>query len=941
MARGRKRNNDKLGSKPVSLIEEGGEDLVDTHFGQQLLPGQGAPEAASGNPYDQFDMSASEIEVDIGGGGTTSSTMDDGTNITWLPGGEIEVDLGGGGGSLADAAQEIGSPDDHGANLALHLTETDLNKIAADLIEYVDADVQSMAPWRRRLAAGLAVLGLTDTTDGGLPFPGASTVTHPLAAESIVQFNARAMPELMPPGGPVKGMVLGEKTEQKEDKALRVEQHMNYQITVEDEGNYEEMDQLLFYLPMAGQAFKKTYFDEELQYTTSKFVRGEDVIMPYTATSFEDSPRFSHKFMLHTDQIKVRMKSGLYRTIDISSPVDETVSSNIIVNNTQNLYDKADGKERHMAYTDPRHELYEVYLKYDLPQPFADPDGIARHYIITLDYSAQKVLSIYRNWRKGDTLKRRRKYFAPYKYFPGTGCHGWGMFHIIGGLAEACTGSVRALLDSASFATLQGGFKSKDARMSGDSIVLKPGEWQDVDLTAEELSKAFYTPPFKEPSRALFELLSILEDNGRRFAGTTEAVVGDAPSNGPVGTTVAMIEQGTKVMTGIHRRLHRAQAKEFRIRAEINAEFLPDSPITFSYGGKSMQITRAEYADAGVDVVPVSDPNIVSSAQRIAIAQSVVQLANEHPDIYNKVKAHERMLRSLGVDQPQDILITEEEIPRADAVCEGSRMLAGKKIKAFADQNHDAHQAIHMAQIEYYKTLPDAQIAQKLTMDMIEHYARHEAYRLYNLTQQAMGVKLPEVDLYAEDSGASMPPELENEVSDLAARMINNIMEFYQQRQAPPPEDAKTAAEIKRKDVAAAADEKRKQLEFEADESRKDAAFANEQKRREIGGAQEGERREADAEQSRKLKAKDAEAKQAAGKGGKGDKKAAPAGDKGEGEGEGEAIDTKQIVEVLGQIVKKVTDIEQRQNQMMQAMGGAAPAAAADPAAQQQPPAGA
>lgn len=736
--------------------------------------------------------------------------------------------------------EEPEEDDGHDENLAEYISESELNLMADEILDMIAADEESMEPWRRKMEMGLRIMGITQPTEGELPFNGAATMTHPMISEATVQFNARAYQEIMPPTGPCKGKVEGDETDEKREQADRVEDHMNHQLTVEDEGYAEEIDQLLFYLPLAGSAFTKTYHDPTLMITTSRFIRAESMVIPYTATSLANSPRYGERIFIERNEMRKRMASGMYRDIDLVDPEDEGGETN--EDELVAYYSEAEGRERSWDDDDPRHTVYEEYIEWDLPG-FEDkdkrgrPTGIALPYIITIDYRSRRILSIYRNWRRDDAFRRKRRYHTHWKYLPGLGMLGFGLIHHIGGLADACTGSVRALLDSAAFATLQGGFKAKEARLKSGTITLTPGVWEDVDLTAEELQKAFYTPPFKEPSTALFELLKIMEENGRRFAGTTEAVVGDATNSGPVGTTVALIEQGTKVMSGIHRRLHRAQADEFRIRAEVNAETLPEGYIYYDTAGGHKYITADDYSNRQVSVVPVSDPNIVSATQRIAISQAMKDLATENPTLYKPIKVHTRLLEDLGVDNPDEYLVDDQARYRFDPVSEGSRLMAQKPIHAFLDQNHEAHIAVHMAQIDYYRTLPPDQ-ATVLIMAMTEHLAKHEGYRVYQMvSQQALqltGQPLPTLDLYDDDPDNQMPPEVENAVTEQVSRFVGQLLAqaqqmAMQQQTQNNPEMMKAQAEEDRKQKAFDADESRKQMAWENEESRKAKSIQDKQ----------------------------------------------------------------------------------------------------------------
>ncbi|MGZ8432787.1 MAG: hypothetical protein ACXWYM_00385 [Candidatus Binatia bacterium] len=724
---------------------------------------------------------------------------------------------------------------DHDENLASLLEDSALYLIADDIIKKTEADIESRSQWNDRLRTGMEIMGIVSVTDDKLPFSGAAAAVHPLIAESVVQFNARAQAELLPPTGPCKGYIIGDETDEAREQADRMERHMNYQMTEEDEGYFDELDTMLFYLPLAGSAFTKTYFDNNLYTTTTRFVKAEQMAVPYTARSMRNAGRYAFIDSVSRDEMKRRMKAGLYRDVDLSDPDMNTFHAES--EEVRGAYDEIDGREVVMDDDDAEHTVYESYINYVIPG-FEDKDdngeetGVADPYIITIDKDNRTVLSIRRNWDEKDPLRRPLDYFSHYRFLPGYGIFGVGLIHIIGGLAEACTGSMRALLDSAAFATMQGGFKAKDATMPAGDIILSPGVYHDVDMSADELANAFYTPPFKEPSAALFQMLQLLEENGRRMAGTTDSVVGDSKNTGPVGTTVALIEQGTKVMTGVHRRLHRSQRKEFRIRARINARNLPDHDYYYDSRAGNSFIRKDDYTNDMVDVTPVSDPNIVSATQRIAKQQAVLQLAENAPDLYRRYAVHWRMLDALGVDEIDAILKDPDMKIRCDAAGEGARLMDGQRVWAFPDQNHDHHLAVHGVQMQYLKTLPPEQV-QPLFLALQEHISKHEAYRFHAFQSQALGQQLPPPDLYSDNSEENeMDAQTEMLVTASAAQNIGGLIAHLQQVMPPDPAQQEIDMKLQAKQAEHQQKEQQKQEAFMSDEQRKQAQFERDQDRR-------------------------------------------------------------------------------------------------------------
>ena len=580
-------------------------------------------------------------------------------------------------------------------NLALEMEERDLLRLASDLITAIEEDAESRKPWEQRLSRGILKTGVTDDNTPG-PFSGASRVVHPLIAEAGVQFQARAIAEAWPAEGPAKARPLGDPTEEILKQVDRVQQHLNYQYTVEMREAFDEHDMMLNYLPLSGSTFKKIYPDPHLGRLTSEFVHAEDLIIPYSATSMATAPRITHVLRKYKNDVAKDMASGFYRTLDLQDPTDEMPGPI-----TEEI-DRAEGREPSVNAEDNQYKIYECHCDQDLPG-FPDMDtegnatGIQIPYVVSIEEASQRVLSIRRNWRQQDPRKRKREWFIHYKYLPGYGFYGFGLLHMIGGISRAATGALRALLDSAQFANLQGGYKSRDAKVPQGDTTLRPGEWKDTDMTTEDLSKSFFKIPYGEPSHVLFQLLGFLVEAGERFASTTEAMVGDADNRGPVGTTVALIEQGSKVFSAIHKRLHRAFALELELVAELNYETLPiGEQYPYRVDGGEKYIMRDDY-DERVDVQPVSDPNIFSATQRIAQAQAVLEMASQPGSTIDRRQADIGMLRSLRVPDIDNLAPDPTKIIRMSAVEENMALLHGKPIKAFMDQDHAAHMAVHEA----------------------------------------------------------------------------------------------------------------------------------------------------------------------------------------------------------------------------------------------------
>lgn len=541
--------------------------------------------------------------------------------------------------------------DSHYANLADTLDDSVLSKLAMDVIKWVEWDEDSREDWETRESKGIRLLGVSSQTEGGALFEGASKVTHPLLAEAITQFHSRAIAELWPPEGPVKAVALGDPMPETAEQAERVQDYMNYQYTQLMPGGFEEEDQMLFRLPLSGSCFKKVYFDPLEDAVCSRFVEPADFIAPYSATDLRSSPRFTHRIREMHNDVKRKMAYGYYIKTDLAMPLNEGHD----YPRTLDEIDHTEGKSRTQVDEDERHTILEMYVDYDLP---GHEDDYALPYIVTVDRDEQKVLRVQRNWKPDDERKRKRIYFAHYKFTPGFGFYGYGLLHLIGGLSNSATGALRALLDSAQYSNLQGGFRTRDSKIIGGDTPIAPGEWREVQSSMEELKNGFFPLPTKEPSKVLFELLGYLDERGQRFASTTENMVGEATNTAPVGTTMALIEQGSKVFTAIHKRLHEAHAKEFRIVAELNYEYLPEEGYPYAVKGGNRSIMASDFDDR-VDVIPVSDPALISNTQRIAQAQALLDMSERHADKINVEKAVRNMLAALRVN-PDEYMIEQQ-----------------------------------------------------------------------------------------------------------------------------------------------------------------------------------------------------------------------------------------------------------------------------------------
>ena len=673
----------------------------------------------------------------------------------------------------------------HYANLAEELDNQEVLGIGKSLIKAYEDDKASRKDWEDQYSKGLKMLGVV-VEDRQDPFPGASGVHHPLMSEAATQFQARAIAEMFPAGGPVKTQIVGKQSDKKIEQAQRVQDFMNYQVTNQITDYFNELDQMLFYLALAGSAFKKIYFDNSLDRICSKFVPADQFVISYENTDLETAERYTQVMKLTTNEIKRRQVEGFYRDVPVTQNQGGQNSSDLVESTMQKL----EGMSTSMS--DKIHTVLEIHADLDLGE---DESGLALPYIVTVDYESGQTLAIRRNWKEDDPLKRKRTYFIHYKYLPGLGFYGFGLIQMIGGLQHASTGALRALLDSAAFANLNGGFKAKGARIEGGDITVSPGEWVDVEAYGDDLRKSFIPLPFKEPSPTLLQLLGVLTESGRRFASIADAMVGQSAGSGPVGTTIALIEQGSKVFSAIHKRLHQAQGREFKLIYELNGEYLDDE-YPYDVIGERKTIRRKDFNDA-VNVVPVSDPNIFSQAQRIALAQTGLQLAQQAPNIIDTKEAYRRFLQSLNIPDYQDLIIEDEETPRRDPVSENMALLNGKPIKVFEDQDHQAHIAVHQQFMMDPRFGGNPQAKEVLYPLMMAHLGQHMAY----LYQQQMQAQVPQgvptssgeinKELRDEDT-TEVSVEQENRIAVAAAQAAQGLMGSM----PPNPEQQKQQMEM-------------------------------------------------------------------------------------------------------------------------------------------------
>ena len=748
-----------MADTPVSLIDES-------------MPSQGLP-------IEGFEEEEEEIEV-----------IEEPGEITEEEDGSVVIDF------EKKVQEELQAEPD--ANLAELLDERVLMGIASELVDYYEDDRSGRDEWEDSYRNGLDLLGIK-YQEREEPFRGSSGVTHPVIAEAVTQFQAQAYKELLPSSGPVRTQVIGAASPEIESQSQRVQEFMNYQITHVMEEYDPEMDRLLFYLPLAGSAFKKVYFDDLLDRAVSRFVPADDLVVPYNATDLASASRVTHVIRMGLNSIRKFQAGGFYRDVELS-PYESD--------------DELKDKERELmgiqkTMDDQDCTLLEVHTDLDLPgfehiSPLDNEEtGIKLPYIVTIDEGSTKILSIRRNWQEGDELYRKLQYFAHYKFLPGLGFYGFGLLHMIGGLGRSATSILRQLIDAGTLANLPAGFKARGIRIRDSDEPLAPGEFRDIDVPGGALRDAIIPLPYKEPSQTLMSLLGFVVDAGRRFAAIADLQVGDGNQNAAVGTTVALLERGSKVMSAIHKRMHYAQKQEFKMLAKIFAESLP--PVyPYNVWGAESVIKQTDF-DERIDVIPVSDPNIFSMSQRLALAQTQLQLAQSNPQMHNLYEAFRRIYEAIGVQNIEAILPPPQAPQPTDPAIENAKSIIQETLQAFPTQDHDAHIMAHMA---FMKT-PIPGSTPPIFALLQAHLCEHIAFK-------ARGVAVAEMTMQSQQAAQTGQQEpqvdIESRVAELIAQYTQEIMA---ELMPPPPGQTDPLVQLREKELdIKEADMMRKANEF-------------------------------------------------------------------------------------------------------------------------------
>ena len=658
-----------------------------------------------------------------------------------------------------EMTEELLGGEGHDQNLAEVIDEDVLQSMASELVSDFKADQESRSDWAKAYVKGLDLLGMK-VEDRQQPWAGASGVFHPILTEAVVRFQAQAMGEIFPPAGPVRTKIVGKNDTEKKDQAFRVENEMNYLLTEEMSEYRDEMEQMLFKLPIAGSAFKKVYYDPLMERPCAMFVPSEDFVVSYGASDLKTCPRYTHVMKKTSNEVLQLQVNGFYRDVELPDPQPD-------YSDIKQKDNELAGEEA-VIEDDDRHTILEMHVDMNMPEEFDDPDGIARPYVITIDKTSTEILSIRRNWYEDDEKKKKRMHFVHYRYLPGLGFYGTGLIHLIGGLAKSATSILRQLVDAGTLSNLPAGLKARGLRIKGDDAPLMPGEFRDVDVPGGAIRDSITFIPYKEPSSVLYSLLGNIVEEGRRIGSVADVQVGDTNPQAPVGTTLALMERSMKVMSGVQARLHAALKQELRILAKIIHDYMPEE---YSYEMDG-DFNRTKDFDGRVDVVPVSDPNAATMSQRVMQYQAALQLAQQAPQLYDMGKLHRQMLEVLGISEAADIIKLPDDIKPKDPVSENMAILKQEPVKAFMYQDHEAHIQVHMSAMQDPKIqqiVGQSPFAGAIQSAMAAHITEHVAFQYRKEIQLQLGVEMPSED-------QPLPEDTEEEISRLAADAAQKLL---------------------------------------------------------------------------------------------------------------------------------------------------------------------
>jgi hypothetical protein len=684
---------------------------------------------------------------------------------------EIEIELPSDeDGAVIDMFKSEPRADEFDANLADYINESELQSLAGELLGQYEQDISSRKDWLDTYIKGLKILGIRyeERTE---PWPGACGVFHPLLMESAVKFQSETIMETFPAMGPVKTKIIGKETAEKKDAAIRVADDMNYQLTEVMKEYRPEHERMLLSMALAGNAFKKVYFDPSLNRQTAVYIPAEDMIVPYGAANLETAERVTHRMRKTKNEVRKLQYAGFYRDVDLGDPI-----------RTMDEVEKQKAEDQGFsASMDDRFQLLEMHVNIDLSgYPDVDEEnnetGIALPYVVTIEKGTGTVLSIRRNWREEDELKAKRQHFVHYGYIPGFGFYYFGLIHLIGGHSKAATSLLRQLVDAGTLSNLPGGLKSRGLRIKGDDTPIAPGEWRDVDVPSGAVRDNILPLPYKEPSQTLSLLLDKIIEEGRRFAAVSDLKISDMSNQAPVGTTLAILERVLKVMSAVQARIYYAMKQEFKLLAGIIRDNTPDE---YSYEPEVGKASAKKSDYDNVDVIPVSDPNAATMSQKVVQYQAVMQLAQQAPQLYNLPLLHRQMIEVLGVKNAEKLVPMPDDQKPRDPVTENMDAITGKPLKAFMYQDHEAHIKVHMTfgqDPKMAQMIGQNPMAQQITASLQAHILEHLAFQYRREIEKQLGVALPPLP-QNDDNEYDLPPDIEVKLSQVSALAAERLLQ--------------------------------------------------------------------------------------------------------------------------------------------------------------------
>ena len=724
---------------------------------------------------------------------------------------------------LDDLEVRIGEPEEEKeglenfySNLAEFMTEGELDEVSGDLVDSFESDKRSRKDWEQTYKTGLDLLGLKieNRTE---PWPGACGVFHPILTEATVRFQSEAIMETFPPSGPVKTKIVGKEDKFADKAADRVKDYMNFVLTEKMFNYRSEHERMLWSLPLTGSAFKKIYYDEYLKRPEAMFVAADDFVAPYGASDLESCERFTHVMRKTKNEIRKLMVAGFYRDIDLDDPPELTIDD------VKKNEAEAQGID---IVKDDRYLLLEMNVNLDIEtDPYRAEGEIEIPYVVTIEKYSGKILSIYRNWDDEDDTYRRRMHYVKYDYVPGFGFYSYGLIHLIGGHAKSATSLLRQLIDAGTLANLPGGLKTRGMRIKGDETPIMPGEFRDVDLPSGKIQENIAFLPYKEPSQTLLALFDKIVEQGRSMAAVADLKIADVDQNTPVGTTLAVLERMLKIMSAVQARMHATLKKEFGLLKAIISE---TPPTQYEYNVDPSRMVKMEDFER-VDIIPVSDPNASTFSQRLLQYQAVMQLSQQRPDIYDIPFLHRSMVRMIGLENADKIVPDKDNVPYRDPVSENALVLQGKPVKAFIEQDHEAHIKVHTSAVQdpkIRKLVGQSPQATAIMAAMEAHIAEHLGFEYRNQIEMAMGISIPPL-------GSEMPPEMEVQLSRLMADAAQKVLQKSEADAAMQAQQAQAQDplnQIQREELAIkAADVERKTKKDESDAILNSARIALEQ----------------------------------------------------------------------------------------------------------------